>query len=130
MGRRANPPHSPLVAAPIGDQVADALIAKLVPKIQALKIGPGTDREAEMGPLINGAHLAKVKGYIDKGVAEGAELVVDGRDFKMQGYEGGFFIGGSLFDRVTKEMVIWEGGDLRPGIRRWLGPRTTRPRPS
>ena len=61
-----------------------------------------------MGPLINGAHLAKVKGYIDQGVAEGAELVVDGRDFKMQGYEGGFFLGGSIFDRVTKDMVIWK----------------------
>jgi malonate-semialdehyde dehydrogenase (acetylating) / methylmalonate-semialdehyde dehydrogenase len=96
------------VAVPIGDTVADALIGKLVPKIRALRIGPGTDREAEMGPLINGAHLARVKGYIDQGVKEGAELVVDGRDFKMQGYEGGFFIGGSLFDRVTKDMVIWK----------------------
>ena len=96
------------VAVPIGDKVADALIARLVPKVRALKIGPGTDREAEMGPLINGAHLAKVKGYIDQGVAEGAELVVDGRDFKMQGYEDGFFIGGSLFDRVTKDMMIWK----------------------
>ena len=96
------------VAVPIGDQVADALIERLVPKVRALKIGPGTDREAEMGPLISGAHLAKVKGYIDQGVAEGAELVVDGRDFKMQGYEDGFFIGGSLFDRVTKDMTIWK----------------------
>ena len=96
------------VAVPIGDQVADALIAKLVPKVRGLKIGPGSDREAEMGPLISGAHLAKVKGYIDQGVAEGAELVVDGRDFKMQGYENGFFIGGSIFDRVTKDMTIWK----------------------
>jgi malonate-semialdehyde dehydrogenase (acetylating)/methylmalonate-semialdehyde dehydrogenase len=96
------------VAVPIGDKVADALVERLVPKIQALKIGPGSDREAEMGPLISGAHLAKVKSYIDKGVAEGAELVVDGRDFKMQGYEDGFFIGGSLFDRVTKDMIIWK----------------------
>src|SRR3954453_6379301 len=96
------------VAVPVGDEVADALIEKLVPKVRALKIGPGSDREAEMGPLISGAHLAKVKGYIDRGVAEGAELVVDGRDFKMQGYENGFFVGGSLFDRVTKDMTIWK----------------------
>jgi malonate-semialdehyde dehydrogenase (acetylating) / methylmalonate-semialdehyde dehydrogenase len=96
------------VAVPVGDEVADALIAKLVPKVRSLKIGPGSDREAEMGPLISGAHLAKVKGYIDRGVAEGAELVVDGRDFKMQGYEDGFFVGGSLFDRVTKDMTIWK----------------------
>jgi malonate-semialdehyde dehydrogenase (acetylating)/methylmalonate-semialdehyde dehydrogenase len=96
------------VAVPIGDNVADALIERLVPKIQALKIGPGSDREAEMGPLISSAHLAKVKGYIDQGVKEGAELVVDGRDFRMQGYENGFFLGGSLFDRVTKDMTIWK----------------------
>ena len=96
------------VAVPIGEQTADALIERLVPRVRALKIGPGSDREAEMGPLISGAHLAKVRGYIDKGVAEGAELVVDGRDFRMQGYEDGFFIGGSLFDRVTKDMVIWQ----------------------
>ena len=96
------------VAVPIGDQVADALIERLVPKVRGLKIGPGSDREAEMGPLISGAHLAKVKGYIDQGVAEGAELVVDGRDFKMQGYEDGFFLGGSIFDRVTKDMTIWK----------------------
>src|SRR3954451_24729536 len=87
---------------------ADTLIERLEPGVRALKIGPGSDREAEMGPLISAAHLAKVKGYIDQGVAEGAELVVDGRDFKMQGYEQGFFLGGSLFDRVTRDMVIWQ----------------------
>ncbi|MFO1048896.1 MAG: CoA-acylating methylmalonate-semialdehyde dehydrogenase [Geminicoccaceae bacterium] len=96
------------VAVPIGEQTADALLARLEPRVRALKIGPGSDREAEMGPLVSGAHLAKVKGYIDRGVAEGAELVVDGRDFRMQGYENGYFVGGSLFDRVTKDMVIWK----------------------
>jgi malonate-semialdehyde dehydrogenase (acetylating)/methylmalonate-semialdehyde dehydrogenase len=96
------------VAVPIGDEVADALVAKLVPKVRALKIGPGSDREAEMGPLITRAHRDKVKGYIDQGEREGAELVVDGRDFRMQGYEDGFFVGGSLFDRVTKDMTIWK----------------------
>ena len=95
------------VAVPIGERTADALLERLVPRVRALKIGPGSDREAEMGPLVSGAHLAKVKGYIDQGVAEGADLVVDGRDFKMQGYENGYFVGGSLFDRVTKDMVIW-----------------------
>ncbi|MFO1073208.1 MAG: CoA-acylating methylmalonate-semialdehyde dehydrogenase [Geminicoccaceae bacterium] len=96
------------VAVPIGDAVADALIEKLEPKIRALKVGPGTDREAEMGPLITKAHRDKVSGYIDKGEAEGARLVVDGRGLKLQGYEGGFFLGGTLFDGVTKDMTIWK----------------------
>ena len=61
-----------------------------------------------MGPLVTGAHRDKVKGYVDLGVEEGAELVVDGRDFKMQGYEDGFFFGGCLFDRVTPEMRIYK----------------------
>ena len=112
------------VAVPIGDAVADALIERLEPKIRGLKIGPGSDREADMGPLISGAHLAKVRGYIDQGVAEGAELVVDGRDFKMQGYEDGFFLGGSLFDRVTRDMTIWKeeifGPVLSAGARQGL----------
>ncbi|MGD9508877.1 MAG: CoA-acylating methylmalonate-semialdehyde dehydrogenase [Geminicoccaceae bacterium] len=95
------------VAVPIGDKMADALRARLEPRVRALRIGPGADREAEMGPLVSAAHLARVEGLIDQGVAEGAELVVDGRGFKMQGYEQGYFIGGSLFDRVTKEMSIW-----------------------
>ncbi len=96
------------VAVPVGEKTADALMAKLEPKVRALKIGPGTDPEAEMGPLITRQHLDKVRGYIDQGEREGAELVVDGRQFKMQGYEDGFFIGGSLFDRVTPEMTIWK----------------------
>src|SRR4051795_8250092 len=96
------------VAVPVGERTADALMAKLEPKVRALKIGPGTDPEAEMGPLITRQHLDKVRGCIDQGEREGAELVVDGRQFKMQGYEDGFFIGGSLFDRVTPEMTIWK----------------------
>jgi malonate-semialdehyde dehydrogenase (acetylating)/methylmalonate-semialdehyde dehydrogenase len=95
------------VAVPVGDKTADALIERLEPRVRALKIGPGTDPEAEMGPLITAQHRDKVKGYIDIGEQEGAELVVDGRDFKMQGYENGFFIGGSLFDRVTPDMRIY-----------------------
>jgi malonate-semialdehyde dehydrogenase (acetylating)/methylmalonate-semialdehyde dehydrogenase len=86
------------VAVPIGDETADTLIKKLAPKIRALNIGPGTDPEAEMGPLVTKQHLEKVRGYIDAGIGEGAKLVVDGRDFRRQGYENGYFIGGTLFD--------------------------------
>ncbi|MCX5480934.1 CoA-acylating methylmalonate-semialdehyde dehydrogenase [Kaistia geumhonensis] len=95
------------VAVPIGEKTADSLIEALAPRVRALKIGPATDREAEMGPLVTKQHLDKVSGYIDKGVAEGAKLVVDGRGFKLQGYEGGYFIGGTLFDHVDKEMTIY-----------------------
>jgi malonate-semialdehyde dehydrogenase (acetylating)/methylmalonate-semialdehyde dehydrogenase len=79
----------------------------MAPKIRTLKIGPGTDAENEMGPLVTGVHRSKVSGYIDKGVAEGASLVVDGRGLKLQGYEDGFYIGGTLFDHVTPEMTIY-----------------------
>ena len=96
------------VAVPVGENTADALIAKLEPKIRSLKIGPGTDSEAEMGPLVTKQHLDKVRGYIDAGVAEGAKLLVDGRSFKMQGYENGYFLGGSLFDHVTTDMRIYK----------------------
>ncbi|WEK50267.1 MAG: CoA-acylating methylmalonate-semialdehyde dehydrogenase [Candidatus Kaistia colombiensis] len=96
------------VAVPIGEKTADALMAKLEPKVRALNIGPGTDPEAEMGPLVTSQHLAKVRGYVDAGVAEGAKLVVDGRDFRRQGYENGYFIGGTLFDHVTTDMTIYK----------------------
>ncbi|PZF77920.1 methylmalonate-semialdehyde dehydrogenase (CoA acylating) [Aestuariivirga litoralis] len=96
------------VAVPIGQKTADALIAKLEPKVRALKVGPGTDPEAEMGPLVTKQHQEKVKGYIDAGVAEGAKLVVDGRGLKLQGYENGYFVGGTLFDNVTPEMKIYK----------------------
>ncbi len=96
------------VAVPVGEKTANALIEKLVPKIEALRVGPASDRASDMGPLVTAQHLAKVTGYIEKGVAEGAKLVIDGRDFKApQGYEGGYFIGGSLFDGVTPDMTIW-----------------------
>ncbi|OSI68655.1 CoA-acylating methylmalonate-semialdehyde dehydrogenase [Bradyrhizobium canariense] len=95
------------VAVPIGETTAERLIQKLAPKVRALNIGPGTDPEAEMGPLVTRQHLDKVRAYIDAGVAEGAELVVDGRDFRRQGYENGYFIGGTLFDRVTTDMRIY-----------------------
>jgi len=97
------------VAVPVTDKVADALVERLTPRVRELKIGPAVDRGVEMGPLVTGEALERVRGYLDKGVAEGAELVVDGRDFTMerQGYENGYFIGGSLFDRVTSDMSIW-----------------------
>ena len=95
------------VAVPVGEKTADALVAKLAPKVRALKVGPGTDPEAEMGPLVTAQHRDKVKGYIDRGVAEGAELVVDGRGLTLQGYEDGYFVGGTLFDRVTADMAIY-----------------------
>ncbi len=96
------------VAVCVGDQVADALIAKLVPQIKALKIGAGTSCGLDMGPLVTTAAQAKVTGYIDSGVAQGAELVVDGRGYQVAGHENGFFLGGSLFDRVTPEMTIYK----------------------
>jgi malonate-semialdehyde dehydrogenase (acetylating) / methylmalonate-semialdehyde dehydrogenase len=96
------------VAVPVGETTANRLISALAPKIRRLKIGPGTDPEAEMGPLVTKQHLDKVRGYIDAGVAEGAKLLVDGRGFKMQGYQDGYFIGGSLFDHVTPNMKIYQ----------------------
>ena len=95
------------VAVPVGEATANALIERLAPRVRALKVGPGTDPEAEMGPLVTAAHRDKVSGYIDQGLAEGADLVVDGRGLELQGYEGGYFLGGSLFDRVTPDMAIY-----------------------
>ncbi|MFZ2290191.1 MAG: CoA-acylating methylmalonate-semialdehyde dehydrogenase [Halopseudomonas yangmingensis] len=95
------------VAVAVGDQVADKLIAALAPKVRALKIGDGMSPGMEMGPLVSAQHLAKVKGYVDAGVSEGAELVVDGREHKVPGLEQGYFMGGCLFDRVTADMSIY-----------------------
>ncbi|WP_380180940.1 CoA-acylating methylmalonate-semialdehyde dehydrogenase [Kalamiella sp. sgz302252] len=96
------------VAVCVGDAIADALIAKLTPKITALKVGAGTECGLDMGPLVTAAHKAKVTGYVDEGVAAGAELVIDGRKLSVSGYENGYFIGGCLFDRVTPEMRIYK----------------------
>ena len=94
------------VVVVVGDQVGDELIRRLKPKVENLKIG--TKEDDDMGPLITGEHLAKVKGYVDLGVKEGAELVVDGRDFKLAGHENGFFLGGCLFDHVKPNMKIYQ----------------------
>ncbi|MDE1712672.1 aldehyde dehydrogenase family protein, partial (plasmid) [Chromobacterium amazonense] len=85
-----------------------ALIAKLTPQIKALKVGPGTSPGLDMGPLVTRSHLDKVSGYIADGVAAGAQLVVDGRGIAVPGHEGGFFLGGCLFDRVTPQMRIYQ----------------------
>ncbi|MEJ1968265.1 MAG: CoA-acylating methylmalonate-semialdehyde dehydrogenase [Rhizomicrobium sp.] len=96
------------VAVPVGRKTADALVAKLKPRVEALRVGIPTDPEADYGPLVTAAHREKVKAYIDQGVAEGAELLVDGRDFRLQGYENGYYMGGSLFDHVTPGMKTYQ----------------------
>src|SRR6516164_3362170 len=96
------------VAVPVGEQTAEALLERLVPRVRTLRIGPGTDPQAEMGPLVTRQHLEKVRSYIDLGESEGAKLLVDGRGFKMQGYEEGFFLGGTLFDHVGTKMRIYK----------------------
>jgi malonate-semialdehyde dehydrogenase (acetylating)/methylmalonate-semialdehyde dehydrogenase len=95
------------VAVAVGG-VADALVQRLTPLVRSLSVGPGLNPASEMGPLVTRAHLAKVRAYVDAGVAEGAELIVDGRSFQgPQGYEDGFFLGGCLFDQVTPGMTIY-----------------------
>jgi malonate-semialdehyde dehydrogenase (acetylating)/methylmalonate-semialdehyde dehydrogenase len=96
------------VAVPVGQKTADALMKKLIPRVESLKIGPSTDVNADYGPLVTRQALDRVKSYVDLGVKEGAKLVVDGRGFKMQGYENGFFMGGCLFDNVTPDMKIYK----------------------
>ncbi|WP_437610510.1 CoA-acylating methylmalonate-semialdehyde dehydrogenase [Erwinia sp. V71] len=99
----------PVVVA-VGDETADKLIAALTPKIKALRVGPGIQKgkdENEMGPVVSAAHQKKVLGYIDKGVEEGAKLVIDGRNLSVPGHAEGYYVGGTLFDNVTAEMVIW-----------------------
>jgi malonate-semialdehyde dehydrogenase (acetylating)/methylmalonate-semialdehyde dehydrogenase len=96
------------VVVAVGDDTGDRLIERLIPRVQALKIGPYTDPDAEMGPLVTHEHLQKVRGYVASGIDEGAELVLDGRDYKVSGHENGFFIGGCIFDKVTPNMRIYK----------------------
>jgi malonate-semialdehyde dehydrogenase (acetylating)/methylmalonate-semialdehyde dehydrogenase len=96
------------VVVPVGDRTADSLRDKLIPAIEALKVGISTDPAAHYGPVVTAAHKAKVEGWIETGVREGAELVVDGRGFTLQGYEKGFFIGPSLFDHVKPDMQAYK----------------------
>jgi malonate-semialdehyde dehydrogenase (acetylating) / methylmalonate-semialdehyde dehydrogenase len=96
------------VAVPVGEKTANELMRRLIPRVEALKIGPSTDPSADYGPMVTKAHLDKVRSYVDLGVTEGATLAVDGRDFRMQGYENGFYMGGCLFDHVTPNMRIYK----------------------
>jgi len=95
------------VAVCVGDEVADAVVSKLQAEISDLKVGAGTDVSNHMGPLITKDHYEKVRGYVDLGVEEGADLVADGRGLVVEGNEDGFFLGPCLFDNVTAEMRIY-----------------------
>ncbi|HPR07827.1 MAG TPA: CoA-acylating methylmalonate-semialdehyde dehydrogenase [Denitromonas sp.] len=95
------------VAVAVGDDTADALIERLSPRVAALKVGAASDPASEMGPLVTRAHFDRVKGYVDLGVEEGAQLVVDGRGIQVAGHPHGFYLGGCLFDHVTADMRIY-----------------------
>ena len=96
------------VAVPVGQKTADLLIERLIPRVENLKIGPSTSEDADFGPLVTKQHLQRVKDYVALGIEEGAKLLVDGRDFRLQGYENGFYMGGCLFDEVTPNMRIYK----------------------
>ena len=96
------------VVVPVGDRTADALREKLIPAIDKLRVGVSTDAEAHYGPVVTAQHRARIEQWIQTGVDEGAELVVDGRGFTLQGHEEGFFIGPTLFDRVTPQMSAYK----------------------
>ena len=96
------------VAVTVDDGTADKLVKKLEPKVRSLKVGPYSDADSELGPVISRESQDRIKGYVDAGVQAGAELVVDGRDISLQGYENGYFVGGCLFDRVTPDMSIYK----------------------
>ena len=95
------------VAVPVGESTADELVRRLVERVRSLTIGHSAAVGVDYGPLVSADALARVQGYIEAGLAEGAELVVDGRGAKVEGYEDGWFLGGCLFDRVTKDMSIY-----------------------
>jgi len=95
------------VAVCVGDETADTVVQKLSEQIAGLKVGAGTDNSNHMGPLVTRAHYEKVRGYVDLGVEEGADLVADGRDLVVTGHENGFFLGPCLFDRVEPDMRIY-----------------------
>jgi malonate-semialdehyde dehydrogenase (acetylating)/methylmalonate-semialdehyde dehydrogenase len=96
------------VVVPVGERTADELRGRLVDAMAALKVGISTDPDAQYGPVVSAAHRKRVTDYIQMGADEGAELVVDGRDFRLQGFENGYFIGPTLFDRVTPEMRTYQ----------------------
>ena len=122
------------VVVPVGDETADALREKLIPAIEGLRVGVSTDPEAHYGPVVSKAHKERIENYIQMGIDEGAELVVDGRGFTLQGHEEGFFIGPTLFDHVKPTHAHLQGRDFRPGAadrpRRRLRRGGSRSRPS
>jgi malonate-semialdehyde dehydrogenase (acetylating)/methylmalonate-semialdehyde dehydrogenase len=95
------------VAVAVG-KIAQPLVAALEKRVRDLKIGPGTEKDVEMGPLVTKQHFDKVTGYVEQGVREGAKLVVDGRGLRIAGHEGGFFLGGCLFDEVKTSMRVYK----------------------
>ncbi|WP_395670738.1 CoA-acylating methylmalonate-semialdehyde dehydrogenase [Phenylobacterium sp.] len=96
------------VVVPVGESTAEALRAKLIPAIEALRVGVSTDNDAHYGPVVTGQHKARIEGYIQMAIDEGSELVVDGRGFKLQGHEEGYFLGPTLFDHVKPGMKSYE----------------------
>jgi malonate-semialdehyde dehydrogenase (acetylating)/methylmalonate-semialdehyde dehydrogenase len=95
------------VAVAVGEDTANTLVSRLKTALDNMKVGPGTDNSNDMGPLVTRQHRDKVKGYVDLGVSEGAELVVDGRQLKIDAHESGYFLGGCLFDKVKADMAIY-----------------------
>lgn len=96
------------VAVPVGERTADKLVEALAPRVRALKVAPASDPESEMGPVVTAEAKRRITSLIDTGVAEGAKVVVDGRGLTLQGYENGFFLGGTLLDRVTRDMTVYK----------------------
>ena len=92
----------------IGDDTADAVSSGISKQLETLRVGNGNDNSNDMGPLVTKPHFEKVRGYVDLGVEEGADLVVDGRALVVEGHENGFFLGPCLFDRVTPNMRIYQ----------------------
>ncbi len=95
------------VVVTVGENLADALVKKLIPRIQTLKIGHSLEKETQMGPLVTASHRDKVVSYIELGIKEGAQLVVDGRNYQHPVHKNGFYLGGCLFDHVTPTMRIY-----------------------
>ncbi len=102
------------VAVPVGEETADRLVEKLTPRVAALKIGPSSDEMAEMGPVITAEARDRINKCIDAGEREGAKVLVDGRNLKLQGYENGFWVGGTLLDGVTKDMSVYQNEIFGP----------------
>jgi malonate-semialdehyde dehydrogenase (acetylating) / methylmalonate-semialdehyde dehydrogenase len=96
------------VAVCVTEETANQLVKQLESRVKGLKIGPGNDTTNDMGPLISREAHSRVSSYVEQGVAQNADLIVDGRDLTVKGHESGFFIGGCLFDKVTEEMSIYQ----------------------